>query len=279
MLCKKSMSPILNFLVILLVFYIILIAAVYVFQSKMIYFPDKHLIYFPNQMGMDYNDVYFTSNDNVKLNGWFIPGESPDRIVLFCHGNAGNISHRLESIRIFNKLDLGVFIFDYRGYGKSEGSTDEEGTYFDGEAAWNYLTTEMKIDSNNILIFGRSLGCGIAAWLAKEKSPCAVILESSFKSIPDLGSKIYPFIPIRLISRFNYSVFEYVQKSHCPKLFIHSVQDEIIPFEQGKQNFEIASEPKELFEIKGSHNDGFFLAGQAYEDRLKQFIDKVFNEH
>jgi len=248
----------------------------YLFQSRFIYFPDKQIIYTPAQIGLSYQDVFLTSNDGLKLHGWYIARENNLTTVLFCHGNAGNISHRLESIQIFVDLGLNVFIFDYRGYGQSEGRPDEIGTYRDGRASWDFLVENLKINRENIIIFGRSLGCGIAAWLAKEENPAGLILESSFTSISDLGRKHYPFLPVRWLTRIHYPVAQYVQKISCPKLFIHSREDELIPFRQGQTNFNLAAEPKAFLQIHGSHNDGFIVSKDVYVKGLKSFLLQLY---
>jgi pimeloyl-ACP methyl ester carboxylesterase len=244
----------------------------FVFQRHFIYFPDKTVFFTPNHINLTYEEIYYKTSDNLSINSWFIPADSSKYVVLFCHGNAGNISHRLESIQIFNRLSLNVFIFDYRGFGKSEGSADEEGTYLDALGAWDFLVGEKGFNPEQIIIFGRSLGSGVASWLAKEKKSRALILESSFTSLPDLGAKIYPILPVRLLSRYNYPTLENINHITCPKLFIHSKDDEIIPYSLGRKNYELAPEPKMFIEIQGSHNDGFMVTGSKYIESIKRFL-------
>jgi fermentation-respiration switch protein FrsA (DUF1100 family) len=276
---QRFSSMFIELIIIFTVIYLVLVFIIYLFQSHLVYFPDKHIIYNPKAMlNLEYDDIYFETGDRVKLNGWYIPAKDEHGVILFCHGNAGNISHRLESINIFNQLNMSVFIFDYRGYGMSEGKPGEKGIYLDAEAAWNYLCDFREIRPEKLIIFGRSLGAAIAAWLAKEKSPAAVILESSFTSIPELGTKIYPFLPVRLISRFHYSTAKHVQDIHCKKLFIHSKEDEIIPFSLGEKNYLQAAKPKQFLMIYGSHNDGFMQSFQIYTEKLKSFFDEVLNQ-
>jgi pimeloyl-ACP methyl ester carboxylesterase len=264
----------LSILLIVSIFYIVITALLYFFQSRFVYFPDKQIIYTPAQIGLCHEDVFLTTTDGLKLHGWFISVEKDSATVLFCHGNAGNISHRLESIQVFAELGLNVFIFDYRGYGQSAGHPDEIGTYTDASAAWEYLIKERSINPDQIIIFGRSLGCGIAAWLAKEKNPSCLILESSFTSIVNLGKKYYPFLPVKWMSRIHYPVSEYVRNIHCSKLFIHSSEDELIPFDHGEKNFKIAAEPKDFLEIRGSHNDGFVVSRTIYMEGMRNFLLK-----
>ncbi len=258
----------------IILIYVAICILLFLFQKHLVYFPVKKFDFSPQQYGLVYEDLFIQTSDGVKINAWFIPADTSRGVVLFCHGNAGNISHRLESVSIFNRLSLDVLIFDYRGYGRSEGSPDEEGTYQDGQACWEYLVNRKAYKPDQIIIFGRSLGTGIASWIAKENKPGMVILESSYTSLPDLGAKIYPFFPVRLLSRINYPTGKHLQNINCPKLFIHSKGDEIIPFTLGYQNYQLASEPKQFLEIHGSHNDGFFVSGEIYKNGINDFLIK-----
>jgi len=255
--------------------YLLLVILIYLFQSKLIFFPDKNIVLNPGQCGLNYKEVKFRTSDNLNLHGWYIPANSAKYTLLFCHGNAGNISHRLESIKQFHELDMNVFIFDYRGYGKSEGSITEQGTYLDAQAAWEYLIIEKNINPQNIIIFGRSLGAAIACDLASRKQCAALIMESAFKSIPDLGAQIYPFLPVRWLSRFTYNNLEKIQKINYPVLFIHSRKDEIIPYSHGEKLFEVANQPKQFLEIHGSHNDGFYISNIIYKKGIQEFLDTL----
>jgi pimeloyl-ACP methyl ester carboxylesterase len=255
--------------------YIIICLLLFFFQRFLIYFPDNSIILNPTHAGLNFDDVYYKTSDDISINGWLIPADSSEKVVLFCHGNAGNISHRLESIQLFNRLRLNVFIFDYRGFGNSEGRISEEGTYLDAQGAWNFLVHQKGFKPSQIIIFGRSLGSGIASWLASKANPGGVILESSFTSLPDLGSKIYPYFPIRLLARFIYPTERNLEKVECPILFIHSKNDEIIPYALGLENFKSAKEPKEFLEIEGSHNDGFIVSESKYVSGIAQFVDNL----
>ena len=257
--------------------YIILAGFLFAFQSHYVYYPDypeRALLADPSAIGLDFESVYLETEDGVKLSAWFIPSDNARGVILFCHGNAGNISHRLESIEIFHQLGLSVLIFDYRGYGQSEGSPTEQGTYQDAEAAWRYLVETRQLEPAQIIIFGRSLGGAVAAWLAQSQRPGALILESTFTSVPDIAATLYPYLPFRLLSRFQYNTAEYLGGVDCPVLIVHSRDDEIMPFSHGRQLFEIAGEPKELLEISGTHNEGFITSGENYEQGLNAFISK-----
>ena len=249
-----------------------LAAILSIFQAKFIYFPQSSIDATPNYIGLEYEAVQFETSDGIRLCGWFILNEKARAVVLFCHGNAGNISHRLESIQIFHKLGLSIFIFDYRGFGQSQGTPSEQGTYLDAEAAWRFLVEKKQIDPAKILIFGRSLGGVVATYLAQHHIPKVLIIESTFTSARDVAAKIYPFLPVGLLLRFKYNAEEYIRQVNCPILIIHSRDDEIIPFNHGSKLFETANAPKEFLKIRGSHNDGFYVSGKLYEEGLDKFI-------
>lgn len=262
----------------LVIGYLLLIAYVYARQGAMLYFPAKEIEATPHNIGLDYQDVTLRTKDGVEISAWYIPADNARGFILFCHGNAGNISHRLDSIKIFHRLGLGVLIFDYRGYGKSKGSPDEEGTYSDAEAAWDYLVNILRVKPEKIILFGRSLGSAVAVELALRRQAGAIIMESAFTSVPDLGKKFFPLLPVSLISRYHYESISKVERVEMPKLFIHSPDDEIVPYEQGARLFERARDPKEYLKITGGHNDGFLLSGKIYVDGLDAFISEYLHD-
>lgn len=252
--------------------YVAFVGLLYVMQDRLVYFPTRELIATPRDRGMDYEELSLLTDDGVKLHAWFIPAPEARAVLLYFHGNAGNISHRLDRIALFQRLKLSVLIVDYRGYGQSTGRPSEEGTYRDAMAAWKHLTAERGIAPGKIVVFGRSLGAAVAAWLATQVSPGAVILESGFTSVPDLGAEVYPWLPVRWLARFNYPVKEYLTKIHRPVLIIHSREDELIPFRHGQELYAAAHPPKQFLEIRGGHNDAYFLTGADYARGVDQFL-------
>ena len=252
-------------------------AALYLFimQPRLLYYPDipgRVLEATPAAIGLAYEDVTLQTRDGVRLHAWFIPAEHPRATVLFCHGNAGNISHRLDSIHLLHSLGLQVLIFDYRGYGQSEGNPSEAGTYRDVDAAWRYLREARGLPASQIIVFGRSLGAAVAADLASRTRPGAVILESAFTSVPDLAAGIYPWLPVRLLSRYRYDNLDKLTRIEGPLLLVHSREDEIIPFAHGVRLFESAHEPKAFLETSGGHNDAFQGSRKAYTHGLQSFL-------
>ncbi len=254
--------------------YVVFAAFLFIFQSHYVYYPERVLSAEPGSIGLQFESFSFKTADGVNLFGWFIPSQSARGVLLFFHGNAGNISHRLESIQIFHQLGLDVFIFDYRGYGHSEGKPTEQGTYKDAEAAWRYLIEERQVSPNEVSVFGRSLGGAVASWLVQSHTPGALILESTFTSLPDIAATLYPYLPVRPLLRFEYNTAAYLSKIDCPVLIVHSRDDEIMPFSHGRRLFEMAKEPKKFLEITGTHNGGFITSGKRYEDGLNAFISE-----
>jgi len=260
--------------VIALIFFFLLVSVyLYYRQDSMLFFPEKDVWQTPKSIGLEYEEVSLTTKDGVVIAGWYIPAKDEKGVVLFCHGNAGNVSDRLDSIKIFHDLGQSVLIFDYRGYGRSGGTISEKGTYLDAEAAWDYLIQAKHKSSKGIIIFGRSLGGAVAAETALRKGPACLILESTFMSVPSIAKKYYPWLPVGLIAKYRYATVEKVGAIRCPKLIVHSREDEIIPFEHGRQLYEKALLPKEFLEIKGGHNEGFMLSGDTYSQGLGRFLD------
>ncbi len=264
----------LKFILVVAACYGLLVVVVYFMQGRMLYLaevPGRTLTMTPTNVGMDYQDVSIETTDGVTLHGWFIAGRS-SQVLLFFHGNAGNISHRLDSIGQFQDLGLSVLIIDYRGYGQSEGRTTERGIYRDADAAWRYLIEGRGIVASDIVVFGRSLGASVASRLAAQHQPLALIVESSFTSVPDIAQDIYPWLPARWLSRLSHATRDYVRDVRCPILVVHSRDDEIIPFHHGEAIFASANEPRTLLAIRGTHNDAFLRDERAYIEGLRTFL-------
>ncbi len=244
----------------------------FLFQSKQVYFPRTRLVAEPGDIGLEFESVELVTKDNINIHAWYIPHPYERAVILFCHGNAGNISHRLESIQLFHRLGLSTFIFDYRGYGRSKGKPSEKGTYLDAEAGWDYLVNEKSIPPEKIIVFGRSLGGAVAAKVAMDNNPGALISESAFSSIKTLASEMYPFLPVRTFFRFEYPTADYTRETECPILVVHSRDDEMIGINHAHTIFDAAKEPKEFLEISGSHNECHLDSGSTYEKSLDVFI-------
>ncbi|KPK39595.1 MAG: lysophospholipase [Gammaproteobacteria bacterium SG8_47] len=273
-----SLTGIVSLILLIVGAYAAFLLFLYLTQHRLLYYPElpsRMVSITPAAIGLDYEAVTLQTSDGVRLDGWWIPAPAlrpPRATVLFLHGNAGNISHRLDSIGLFHNLGLAVLIIDYRGYGRSEGRPSEQGTYLDAAAAWAYLTQQRGLRPGSIIVFGRSLGGAVAAHLAVEHEPGALILESTATSMPDLAAQLYPFLPARWLTRFHYDARRALASIACPVLIVHSRNDEIIPFSHGEGLYASAREPKDFLELRGGHNDGFLATGRRYVAGLDQFI-------
>lgn len=255
--------------------YAAIVALMFFFQTSLVYFPDmaREINVTPKIYDLAFESVDIPTEDGETLHGWWVPARGPGTVLLF-HGNAGNISHRLDYLRMFNQLDHSVLIVDYRGFGRSTGSPSEEGTYRDASAAWRWLTQTRKLRPQDIVIAGESLGGAVASWLAAQHPPRALMLMSTFTSVPDLGAQIYPWLPVRLISRYSYDSVANLRKIRAPVLIAHSRDDEIVPFTHGKALFEAATEPKQFLELRGGHNSGFVFSQEDWVRSVKAFLDR-----
>lgn len=248
----------------------------FVFQSQLVFFPDvgREIVATPAQLGLPYEELQLRTDDGIGLHGWYIPAAKARGTVLFLHGNGGNISHRLDSALMFQRLGYDMLIFDYRGYGNSGGTPSEEGTYRDAMAAWKYLAEQRHISSCRIVLYGESMGAAVAAQLATREKPAALVIASGFTSVPDMAQHLYPYLPARWLTHIRYDTREYLRKVTAPVLVAHSPQDDIVPFEQGKALFAAANPPKQFLELAGGHNDGFIFMRESWVKTMVDFLDK-----
>lgn len=263
-----------KFVLAVLISVIIFLAGIRYIEKHSIYFPMRQVVSTPALAGLAYEDIYFTTQDGKTLNGWYIPAEKAAYTVLFCHGNAGNIGHRLYKISMLHEMGLNVFIFDYRGYGKSEGSPDEQGLYSDGDAAYDYLIREKKVSPRALILYGESIGGAVAIDIAERLSVKAIITEETFTSVKDMMRIAFPFLPYHIFSsRFDSA--SKIQDITCPKLIMHSVDDEIVPYYLGVELFGASAGPKKFLKLRGGHNTAFMESGEKYREGIKFFIESL----
>jgi fermentation-respiration switch protein FrsA (DUF1100 family) len=246
---------------------------------------DQFFVYHPDpwqeqdwkaRSGLPLEDVWFQSSDGTKLFGWYVEQAATSAVVLWCHGNAGNIINRLENLRELYRLGLSVFLFDYRGYGRSHGSPSEEGLYRDALGAYDYLTRTRLIRPERIVLFGRSLGAAVAAEVASQKLAAGLILESAFPSIEAVARFHYGGLPVHWLLGAEFRLIDRLPQLSLPKLIVHGDQDEIIPLELGRQVFEAAKPPKSFYVIKGAdHNTTYYVGGEAYFLRFAEFVQSA----
>jgi len=242
-------------------------------ENFFVFHPQTDFDMSPDQMGLQYESINFKASDGTKLHGWFFPLPAKSPVILFCHGNAGNISHRIHNIGELLKKGFQVFIFDYRGFGKSKGSPSREGVYLDGPAAYDFLLKTRHIAPDRIILFGRSLGAAVATEIAIKRKANRLILESAFTSTKAMARTMPLFALLSPFLPAHYNNLKKIEHITIPKLIIHGNRDEIIPFTMGEQLFEAGPEPKAFYAIEGAeHNDTWVIGGKEYFETLKQFI-------
>ena len=265
-----------KFVLLLAVGYALIAGCMFIAQDSLVYFPQmgREHVATPASYRLPYEDVSIATEDGEKLHAWWIPAPERRGSVVLFHGNAGNISHRLDYARMFSGLGYDTLLVDYRGYGRSTGSPSEEGTYRDAAASWRWLVDTKGIPANEITVFGESLGGAVACWLAERQKPRALVLASTFTSVPDLGAEAYRFLPVRLLSRFKYDTRACVARVEAPVLVVHSARDDIIPYAHGRRLYDAAREPKAFLEIEGGHNDGFVFTRPEWVKGLAEFLER-----
>lgn len=255
--------------------YVGLVALLYAAQASIVFIPSSEICRTPSDVGWEYEEVSLDVGQE-KTSAWFIHAQTPSKgVILFSHGNAGNISGRLESAGLFREMGYDVLLYDYGGFGESTGTPSEERCYQDIRAAWRYLTEDREIAPNKIVLHGRSLGAGPTCQLATEVVPAATIIESAFTSVPDVAQKLYPFIPAKLVVTIKFDNSAKIGRFQSPVLVVHSPDDTLIPFDHGKKLFELADEPKTFLEISGDHNEGFWTSREQYTNGVTDFLEPL----
>lgn len=242
-------------------------------ERLLVYHPYPTMEGSPADLHLPFEEVKARSEDGVELYGWWVPADGARWTLLFSHGNAGNISHRLEKLAILHRLGFNVLLYDYRGYGRSGGAPQEQGLYADARAMHAYLVGTRKIPAERIVAFGESIGSVISAHLAAERPVGAVVLEGVFSSLADMAASAAPFLAGLAGDRFN--TLASMPNIAAPLLVLHSPDDDMIPFAQAEKVFAAAREPKTLVRLKGGHNDAFVESGALYSDSLRAFFAQL----
>lgn len=247
-----------------------------VLERYFIYFPAKELAENPSMLGLQYEDIYFVAEDGVRLHGWFLPQPGAPYTFLILHGNGGNISHRLGWIRLLRALGAHILIFDYRGYGRSEGRPGEQGLYRDALAAYQWWSKERSADKSRLILLGESLGGAVAVELAGRIQVDGLVLQSTFTNAWDMAKTIMPVGLLQPLTGVRFDSSSIIPTIRCPKLFIHGNRDEIVPFRLGRRLFDLAQPPKEFYEVPDAgHNDLIDIAGTEYMDRMRAFLASI----
>ena len=263
-----------------------LCVALYFQQQRLMFFPTHKLEHTPSLYQLNYQDVWIpvskSGGQSDRIHGWWIPAEKPDApVMLYFHHNAINIGANVSQALQFHKLGYSIFLFDYRGFGQSEGAFPTEShLYEDAQAAWNYLTQERKLSPNRIVIYGHSVGGAIAIDLAaKHPEAAALIVQSSFTSMRDMTKRfgVYWFLPIELVLRQRFESLEKMKSIKMPVLIMTGTEDIQIPVEMGERLYAAAPGFKQLIIIQGGGHDNHLP--EPYKQRVKQFIDQVTNQN
>jgi pimeloyl-ACP methyl ester carboxylesterase len=254
-----------------------LILVLHWFEHSQVYCPARELEATPAELGRPFEDVFFKAADGTELHGWFLPADtnSPRARIAFliCHGNGGNISHRLGLCTALLKTGSSVFVFDYRGYGQSHGRPGEEGTYRDAQAAHAWLR-QKGFHGENIIAFGESLGGGVVSELALRETLGGVVLQSTFTSIPDVGGELFPWLPVRWMSMIKYDTHTKLPRINVPVLVLHSRADDLTRFHHAEKNFAVANEPKIFVELRGTHNEAVWEQAE-FREGTEKFLKLV----
>ncbi len=246
--------------------------AVLRFESMMVFVPSREMAAHPGAYGLRFERLWLTASDGVRLRAWWIPGPREDSPVMLClHGNGGNLSSRVDKMKLFHDAGAAQLWVEWRGYGESSGSPDEAGLDRDGRAGWDWLTLERGIPPARVALYGESLGCGVAVELATRVPAGGLIVDSGFSSIAEMGRAVLPWFPAALLS-IRFDNLAKLPRVTMPTLFLHSPQDDIIPYEQALRNYAAAGGPKTFVELRGSHNDGFLETGPAYASAIRDFL-------
>lgn len=247
----------------------------YRFEHSQVYHPTRDAEYTPDDVGRPAEEVWLKTADGLRLHAWFFAADkgSPRTCfaMLFCHGNGGNLTSRPGYYRAILETGVNLLTFDYRGYGLSDGEPSEAGTYLDAATAYQWLRAR-GFAPEHILAWGESLGGGIASQLAATQSIGGLVLQSSFTSIPDIGAEVFPWLPVKLLSRIKYDTHSRLPHLKCPVVVMHSRADMTIRFSHGERNFAAAREPKAFVKLEGDHNDPLLANRAAYVSGAEKLV-------
>jgi fermentation-respiration switch protein FrsA (DUF1100 family) len=274
---QDIMHSLVKFVFLALCGYAVITLAAWHFHERLIFFPSAALTATPAALQLPYEDAYITTAGGTIIHGWYIPADAgplfhKNFTMLLFHGNAGNISHRLDYIKIFHELGLNSLIIDYQGYGRSNGKPSVKGTENDALAAWNWLIAEQGAAEERIVLHGHSLGGGVAGWLAGQVRPAGLILEGTFPSLADVGKAAYPFLPVKMLIKDMYNTKETLRGKDIPALFMHSREDRVVPYSLGNELYESYTGPKTFLQLIGDHGGAFVLSGEKYIEGVKKFL-------
>lgn len=267
-----------SFIVFIVGGFVVLLLFMYLFQDRLLFMPSSAMVQTPDSFGLTFEEYWVETDDKVKIHGWYFPLENSDQVIVLSHGNAGNISNRITIAEALLEAGAAVLMYDYRGYGKSEGSPSEKGLYKDVEAVTEGLIREKGYSEDNIYMYGRSLGGTVAAYAATMFNVGGLVLDSAFLNLRSMVSDVYPFVPT-FLAKYEFPTDKFLQKLRdTPVIIMHSPNDEIVGFHNGKSLFDVAKEPKQFVELRGGHNNNFFESSERIKDSWRGLLNKKVTE-
>lgn len=261
-----------SFILLLAAGFIALLFAMYLFQDQLLFHPSSEIVQTPQSQGIEAEDFWVVTDDDKRIHGWYFPGENSDQVIVLSHGNAGNISNRISIAETLLETGASVLMYDYRGYGKSEGTPNEKGLYKDIEAVTKGLISE-GYSEKNIFMYGRSLGGSVAAYAATKFNVGGLILDSAFINLRSMVRDVYPFVPT-FLARYKFPTDQYLKElKDTPVIILHSRNDELVSFDNGKYLYDAANEPKQFVELRGGHNNNFFESSELIKKTWEELLE------
>ena len=251
------------------------------YEQSYVFHPGTTLSKTPRDVDLPFDSVILTASDDVNIHGWFIPEHTREEegaatdvspTLLFFHGSDGNISDRLQKVRLFHDIGFDVFIIDYRGYGKSSGNPSERGLANDALAAYSYLVEKRGVKPQRLYLYGEDLGAAVAIDIATKARAAGLITEAASASVVGDVQQAWPLIPWQFLLRNKFDSVSKIRDVHIPVLLIHSADDDVVSFNDSRRLFALAHEPRQLLEIHGAHNDAFVNSFDAYYDAISHFV-------
>ena len=240
---KKFRNNLLQIVLVIFFIYFLILVFLYFYQRNLLYHPNENN-YSEDKISVDIEKVRIKTLDNIELIGWYHEKNLKDfKTLIFFHGNAGSLENRIHKLNHFQDMNINFLIIAWRGFSGNKGNPSEQGLYEDGKSAIDWLIKK-GVSEKNLILYGESLGTGVATHLAQNKNFAGVILETPFTSMIDAAKKFYPYIPVKMLLKDKFENYKKIKNIDSPILIMHGEADQLVPFSMGKKIYEIANEPK-----------------------------------